>query len=50
MFFIKYLCVSKISLVSIGLKLTEFFTLPFNHVFLKLLIVKSFEILPKHNA
>ena len=45
-----YFCISKISLVSIGLKSTEKnFTLPFNPVFF-ILIVKSFEILPKHSA
>ena len=39
------------SLVSIGLKSTENkFTTPFNPIFFKLLIVKSFEILPKHSA
>ena len=43
--------VSKTSLVSIGLKSTEKnFTLPFNPVFFfVLLIVKYFEILPKHS-
>ena len=49
--FIKYLWISIISLVSIGLKSTEkIFTTPFNPAFFILLIVKSFEILPKHSA
>ena len=49
--FIKYLCMSKISLVSIGLKSTEkTVILPFNPVFFILLIVNSFEILPKHSV
>ena len=52
--FIKYLWISKILLLSIGLKSTEKnFTLPFNPVFLLLLlllIVKSFVILPKHSV
>ena len=48
----KYLWIFKVSLVSIGLKSTEKkFTLLFNPVFFFiLLIVKSFEILPKHSA
>ena len=42
---------SKISLVSIGLKSTEkSIILPFNPVFFVLLIVSSFEILPKHSV
>ena len=42
---------SKILLVSIGLKSTETnFSTPFNPVFFTLLIVKTFEILPKDNA
>ena len=47
----KYLWISKISLVSIGLKSKEKkFTAPFNPVFFFILvIVKSFEILPKHS-
>ena len=49
--FIKYLWISKISLVSIGLKSTEKnFTLLFNPTFFILLILKSFEILPKHSV
>ena len=50
--FFKDLWISKISLVSIGLKLTEKnFTDPFNPAFFyKLLIVKSFEMLPKRSA
>ena len=49
--FIKYLWISKTSLVSVGLKSTEkSFTIPFNPVFFILLIVKSFEILPKHSV
>ena len=48
-FFIKYLCISKTSLVTIGLKAAgKSFRLSFNYVILILLIVKSFEILPKH--
>ena len=44
--FIKYLWISKISLVPIGLKSTEnSFATPFNKS-----IVESFEILPKHCA
>ena len=43
--FIKYLWISKMSLVPMGLKLTEkCFTIPFNPAFFILLIVKSFEI------
>ena len=50
-YFIKYLWISKISLVSIGLKSTEKkFPIPFNLVFVILLIVKSFKILPKCSA
>ena len=48
----KYLWISKISLVSTGLKSKEKkFTAPFNPVFFFfiLVIVKSFEILPKHS-
>ena len=47
----KYLWISKISLVSIGLKSKEKnFTAPINPVFFFILvIVKSFEILPKHS-
>ena len=49
--FIKYLWISKISLLSIGLKsIKKHFTTPFNPAFFILLIVKSFEILPKHSA
>ena len=49
--FIKYLWISKISLVSIELKSTEKnFTTPFNLVFFILLIVKSFEMLRKHSV
>ena len=49
--FIKYLWISKTSVVSIGLKLTEKnCTIPFDLFFFILLIVKSFEILPKHSA
>ena len=49
--FIKYLWISKISLVSIESKSTEKkFTAPFNPVFFVLSIVKSFQILPKHSA
>ena len=49
--FIKYLWISTISLISIGLKSTKKgFTIPFNPVFFILLIVKSFEILPKHSV
>ena len=40
--------ISKRSLVSVELKSTEKkFTTPFNHAFFILLIVKSFEVLPK---
>ena len=47
-FFIKYLLISKISLVTTGLKSIEkIFTLPFNPVSYHI-IVKSFEILSKH--
>ena len=48
----KYLWISKISLVSVGLKSTEKkFATPSNYVFFFiLLIVKSIEALPKHNA
>ena len=49
--FIKYLWISKISLISIGLKSTEKkFIVPFNSVFFILLTVNSFEILPKHSV
>ena len=49
--FIKYLCISKILLVSIELKSTEKnFTASPNPVFLILLIVKPFEILPKQSV
>ena len=49
--FIKYLWISKISLVSIESKSTEKkFTTPFNPVFFMLSIIKSFQILPKHSA
>ena len=49
--FVKCLWISKISLVSIGLKSTEKkFTTPFKPVFFfRLSIVKSFETLPKHS-
>ena len=46
--FIKHLLISKILLVSTELKSEKNFTIPFNHGFFILLIVKSFEILPKH--
>ena len=46
---IKYLWISKISIVSITLKSTEkTLTTPFNPVFFVLLIGKSLEILPKN--
>ena len=49
--FTKYLWISKIWLVSIGLKSVEKnFALSFNPIFFKLLIVKSFKILTKHSA
>ena len=49
--FIKNLWISKLSLVSIGLKSTEKkFTTPSNPVFVILLIAKSFETLPNHSA
>ena len=51
--FIKYLWISKILLISIGLNSTEKnFATPFNLFFfhIMLLIVKSYEILPKHSA
>ena len=49
--FIKYLWISKISLVLIELKAAEKkIKTPFNSVFFILLIVKSFETLPKHSA
>ena len=49
--FIKYLWISKILLGSIGLKSTEKkITTPLNPVFFILIIVKSFETLPKHSA
>ena len=49
-YFIKYLWISKILLVSIALQKTEkIFILLFNHVFFILLSVKSFEILPRYN-
>ena len=49
---IKYLSISKISLVWIWLKSTEKkkFTIPFNPLFFILSIAKFFEILPKHSA
>ena len=49
--FIKYLRISKISLVSVELKSIKTFTTPFNPIFFILLIVKSLEILAKavHN-
>ena len=47
----KYLWISTISLVSMGLKSTEKkFAIPFNPVFFILLIVKSFEALAKNSA
>ena len=50
-FFIKYLWISKISLVSTELKSTEKkFTIPFNPIFFTILNVKSSEVLPKHSA
>ena len=49
--FIKYLWISKISLLLIELKAAEKkIKTPFNPVFFILLIVKSFETLPKHSA
>ena len=49
--FVKYLWISNISLLSIGLKSTEKnFTTPFNTAFFKSSIVTSFETLPKRNA
>ena len=49
--FIKYLGISKISLVSKGLKSTEKkLTLPLNPVYFIILILKSFEILPTHSV
>ena len=49
-FFIKYLWISKTLLVSIASQSMEkTFTTPFNPIFFILLILKSFEILPKHN-
>ena len=49
--FVKYLWISNISLLSIGLKSTEKnFTTPFNPVFFILLIIKSFETLPKRST
>ena len=49
--FIKYLWISKISLVSIGLKSTEKnLTTPFHPDLFILLILKHFETLPKHSA
>ena len=49
--FIKYLWVSKISLVSIGLKSTEKnFTAPFYPDLFIQLIIESFGKLPKHSA
>ena len=47
---IKYFCIFKISLISIGLKSTEKITILFNPVFFILLIVRSYEILPKNSA
>ena len=47
----KYLWISKTSLVPIGLKSAEkSFTTPFNPAFFILLIVKSFEIFSKQTA
>ena len=47
----KYLWMSKISLLLTGLKSTEKnFTTPVNPAFFMLLLVKDFEILPKHKA
>ena len=49
--FIKYLWISKLSLVSIELKSTKKITASFNPVFYFILsIVKPFEILPKYNS
>ena len=46
-----YIYIYIISLLSIGLKSTEKnFATPFNPVFFILLIVKSFDTLPKHSA
>ena len=42
--------ISKISSLSIGLKLTKKITNPFNPDFFILLIVNSFETLPKNSA
>ena len=42
MSFLKYIWISKISVKP--------FTTPFNPVFFMLTIVKSFEVLPKHNG
>ena len=48
---IKYLWISKIALLSTGLKwMAKSLTTPFNPFFFMLSIVKSFEILPKHSA
>ena len=49
--FIKYLWISKISLVPIGLKSAEkSFTTPFNPAFFILLIVRPFKIFSKQTA
>ena len=49
--FNKYMWISKILFVSIGLKSTEKkFTASFHPVFLELLILKSSETLPKRSA
>ena len=50
-FFIKSLCVSKISLLSVGLKSTEKkIKRPFNLTFFILSVAKYFEMLPKHGV
>ena len=50
-FFIIYLQISKILLVSIGLKSTEKnFIFPLNPIFFILLVIKSFEELPKQSV
>ena len=49
--FINYLWISETLLVSIGLNLTEKkFATPFDIVFLILLVVRSFKVLPKQSA
>ena len=50
--FIKYQWISKILLVSVELKSTERknVTMPSNPFFFFHIIIKSFEILPKHSA